>query len=108
MAVRSASQGILADENTERRERVLELLTKAYWMELETVISYLASSVNPDGVRAQEIREALASDIEEELGHARCSRAGSRSFTVSCPARSSSGRSSRFFSRPPSRPTSSA
>jgi hypothetical protein len=33
MAVRSTSQGILADENAERRERVLELLTKACWME---------------------------------------------------------------------------
>ncbi len=26
---------------------------------LETVISYLANSVNPDGVRAQEVVEAL-------------------------------------------------
>ena len=39
-------------------------------MEMETVISYVANSVNPDGVRAQEIREALAEDIQEELGHA--------------------------------------
>jgi bacterioferritin len=39
-------------------------------MELETVMSYIANSVNPDGVRAQEIREALEDDIEEELGHA--------------------------------------
>jgi bacterioferritin len=47
------------------------LLTKAYWMEIETVISYLAASVNLDGVRAQEIKESLAQDIDEELGHAR-------------------------------------
>jgi bacterioferritin len=40
-------------------------------MEIESVMSYLASSVNPDGVRAQEIREALEEDVEEELGHAR-------------------------------------
>jgi len=39
-------------------------------MELETVMSYLANSVNPDGVRAQEIIEALREDIQEELGHA--------------------------------------
>jgi len=30
----------------------------------------MANSVNPDGVRAQEIREALEEDIQEELGHA--------------------------------------
>jgi bacterioferritin len=46
------------------------MLTKAYWMEIETVMSYLANSVNPDGVRAQEIIESLREDIQEELGHA--------------------------------------
>jgi bacterioferritin len=45
-------------------------LVKAYWMELETVMSYLANSINPDGVRAQEIKESLEQDIQEELGHA--------------------------------------
>jgi bacterioferritin len=39
-------------------------------MEIETVMSYIANSVNPDGVRAQEIKESLAEDIQEELGHA--------------------------------------
>jgi bacterioferritin len=47
------------------------MLTKAYWMEIETVISYMANSINPDGVRAQEIVESLEEDIQEELGHAR-------------------------------------
>ena len=61
---------ILADENTEKREQVIELLHKAYWMEIETVMSYIANSVNPDGVRAQEIKESLQEDIQEELGHA--------------------------------------
>jgi len=70
MTVRSSSQGILADENAEKRHEILELLMKAYWMELETVMSYLANSVNPDGVRAQEIVESLAQDVQEELGHA--------------------------------------
>src|SRR5918911_3636716 len=68
--LRSAAQGILADENTETRERIVEMLKKAYWMEIETVMSYIANSVNPDGVRAQEIVEALQGDIQEELGHA--------------------------------------
>jgi bacterioferritin len=70
MATRSAAQGILADDNTEAREHIVELLKKAYWMEIETVMSYIANSVNPDGVRAQEIIESLDGDIQEELGHA--------------------------------------
>ncbi len=62
--------GILADESTAKREEIIGLLKKAYWMEIETVMSYLANSVNPDGVRAQEIKESLEEDIQEELGHA--------------------------------------
>ena len=62
--------GILAPENADKRSEILELLEHAYWMEIETVMSYLANSVNLDGVRAQEIREALAEDIQQELGHA--------------------------------------
>ena len=70
MATRPASEGILSDAKTEKREEVIELLKKAYWMEIETVMSYIANSVNPDGVRAQEIVESLQTDIQEELGHA--------------------------------------
>jgi bacterioferritin len=68
--IRSAAQGILADDNTEQREQIVELLKKAYWMEIETVMSYISNSINPDGVRAQEIVESLQQDIQEELGHA--------------------------------------
>jgi bacterioferritin len=68
--VRGAGQGILAEENNEKREEIIELLTRAYWMEIETVMSYVANSVNPDGVRAQEVIESLAEDVQEELGHA--------------------------------------
>jgi bacterioferritin len=67
---RNASQGILSDDKTSEREQIVEMLKKAYWMELETVMSYIANSVNPDGVRAQEIIESLNGDIQEELGHA--------------------------------------
>jgi bacterioferritin len=71
MAVRTDRLGVLAEEKSEAREQIVELLQKAYWMEVETVMSYLAGSVNPDGVRAQEIKESLEEDIEEELGHAK-------------------------------------
>jgi bacterioferritin len=67
---RNASQGILADDNSAVREEIIALLQRAYWMEIETVMSYITNSVNPDGVRAQEIIESLNADIQEELGHA--------------------------------------
>ena len=70
MAVRSASEGILSDDNAPKREELIGLLQRAYWMEIETVMSYIANSVNPDGVRAQEVKESLEQDIQEELGHA--------------------------------------
>ncbi len=52
------------------RDQVVQLLTRAYWMEIETVMSYIANSINPDGVRAQEVVGSLKQDIQEELGHA--------------------------------------
>jgi bacterioferritin len=64
-------RGILSEEMHDEREQLIEMLSKAYWMEIETVISYLANSINPDGVRAQEIIESLEEDVQEELGHAR-------------------------------------
>ena len=64
------SRGILSEDRRAERDELIELLKKAYWMEIETVMSYIANSINPDGVRAQEIRESLQEDIQEELGHA--------------------------------------
>ncbi len=66
----TAGKGIL-DGDQSTREEIVTLLTKAYWMEIETVMSYIAASTNLDGVRAQEIRESLGEDVEEELGHAK-------------------------------------
>jgi bacterioferritin len=70
MATRTDARGILSEDNAEKREEILEMLKRAYWMEIETVMTYIANSVNPDGVRAQEIKESLEEDIQEELGHA--------------------------------------
>src|SRR4051794_27576131 len=70
MAVRSDTRGILSDEKADQRAQIIEMLKKAYWMEIETVMSYITNSVNPDGVRAQEIVESLQGDVQEELGHA--------------------------------------
>jgi bacterioferritin len=71
MEASAPSKGIFDSANLEKREQIVQLLCRAYWMEMETVMSYLAASVNLDGVRAQEIKESLAEDIEEELGHAK-------------------------------------
>ncbi|WP_083759938.1 ferritin-like domain-containing protein [Rubrobacter xylanophilus] len=70
METERRGEGILSRDMTEKREQIIELLKKAYWMEIETVMNYVTNSVNPDGVRAQEIKEALEEDIQEELGHA--------------------------------------
>ena len=64
------AQGILSEEKQAERDELIALLTKAYWMEIETVMSYITNSINPDGVRAQEIIESLQQDVQEELGHA--------------------------------------
>jgi bacterioferritin len=39
-------------------------------MEIETTMSYIANSVNLDGVRAEEIKNSLSADIADEIGHA--------------------------------------
>ena len=70
MPAQPTGTGILSEENRGKREELLGLLERAYWMEIETVMSYLANSINPDGVRAQEIIESLKADVQEELGHA--------------------------------------
>jgi bacterioferritin len=53
-----------------KRRKIIDLLTQAYWMEIETVMSYIANSINPDGVRAEEIKKSLSADITAEIGHA--------------------------------------
>jgi len=51
-------------------DEVTRLLREAYADEIETVMNYLANSIVLDGVRAEEIKESLQQDIQEELGHA--------------------------------------
>lgn len=51
-------------------QEIIDLLTTAYNMEIETVVNYLATSINPDGVRAEEIKKSLQADITGELAHA--------------------------------------
>jgi bacterioferritin len=63
--------GILAPANEAKRTEILALLERAYWMEMETVMSYVANAATLDGIRAEDVAEALSADVDEELGHAR-------------------------------------
>lgn len=51
-------------------QEVISLLQTAYSAELETVMNYLANSINLDGVRAEEIKKSLGADINGEISHA--------------------------------------
>ncbi len=64
----------------EKTREIIEALIQSYWMELETVVNYLANSVNLDGVRAEEIKKSLAADVQAELQHA--SQIASRIKTI--------------------------
>jgi bacterioferritin len=51
-------------------DHVIELLRTAYSDEIETVMNYQTNAIVLDGVRAEEIKESLEQDIQEELSHA--------------------------------------
>ena len=54
----------------DKTDQIVEALTTAYWLEIETVINYIANSIDLDGVRAEEIKKSLAADVQAEIGHA--------------------------------------
>lgn len=56
--------------NNDQRQQIVKELQKSYWMEIETVMNYLANSTNLDGIRAEEVRETLEVEVTDELKHA--------------------------------------
>jgi bacterioferritin len=67
------SQMLLRAQSVEKRvmsDQVVDLLRKAYSDEIETVMNYQTNAIVLDGVRAEEIKESLQQDIQEELAHA--------------------------------------
>jgi bacterioferritin len=54
----------------DQKHKIIELLTKAYSMELETVTNYVANSIHLDGMMAKEVKENLEQEVQDELGHA--------------------------------------
>lgn len=57
-------------KKAERNQEIIDALIVSYRMELETVMNYIANSVNLDGVRAKHIKNELAADVPTELQHA--------------------------------------
>jgi len=51
-------------------DSVTDLLREAYNDEIETVMNYLANSIVLKGVSAEEIKDRLEADVQEELMHA--------------------------------------
>jgi len=51
-------------------DRVIDLLRTAYGDEIETVMNYQTNAIVLDGVSAEEVKESLQQDIQEELNHA--------------------------------------
>ena len=56
--------------NQATNDAIIKELTRAYWLELEATINYLAISIDLDGIRAEEIKKSLAADIQTEITHA--------------------------------------
>ena len=56
--------------NQPENQNVIDALIHAYEMELETVQNYIANATNLVGLRAEEIKKSLETDITEELNHA--------------------------------------
>ena len=56
--------------NDATTQQIIGELITAYTMEIETTLNYQCNSINLDGVRAEEIKKALAADIATEMSHA--------------------------------------
>ena len=97
-------RNILSEENRDKREEIVAMLEQAYWMEIETVMNYVTNSVNPDGVRAAEIKESLQADIQEELSHAQQFATRIKELYGTVPG-SQQFSASQDYLQPPSEPT---
>jgi len=89
---------------TRNGDEILDLLAHAYNAEIETVANYLAIGANIDGIRAEEVRDSLQSDVPTELGHAQKLANRIRTLGGAVPG-SQSLRWEQDFLQPPRRST---
>ena len=52
------------------QQEIIRELTRSYFMEIETVMNFIANSTNLVGVKAEPIKQSLLADVTEEIGHA--------------------------------------
>ncbi len=63
--------GLINPELPKERRTIVELLTRAYWMQVATVMNYLAASIRHEGARGLAVPKALRAVVEEEIAHTR-------------------------------------
>jgi bacterioferritin len=71
MSVTRIPGGYVSEGLEGEQRAIVEMLTRAYWMEIETVMNYLAASISQPGAHTLAVRTALREGVEEEVGHAR-------------------------------------
>jgi hypothetical protein len=76
-------------------------------MEIETVMSYIADSVNPTACAPRRSTSRSAEDVQEELGHAQALRRTDQGALRRRPGLEDFAAEQSFLQPPASRPTSS-
>ena len=104
MATRTTTTGILSEGKTSEREEIIELLKKAYWMEIETVMSYTPARSTPTASAPRRSSSHWRRTSRRSSGTRSASRRGSRSSTASSPARSTSP-AEQCYLQPPAHQT---
>lgn len=64
-------EGLLGTERPSGTPELVELLIQAYWMEIETVMSYLAALTGDNGLRGAAVMAELARGVDDEVAHTR-------------------------------------
>lgn len=70
MSVTEAPEAIREIALERQRREIVELLTQAYWMEIEIVMNYIAASISHESGRNRQVKDALLESVEEEVEHA--------------------------------------
>jgi bacterioferritin len=64
-------EDVMIVDDIDNQKETVDLLQIAYRMEIESTINYLSNSIHLDGILAEVVKNALSTDVNEELGHAK-------------------------------------